>query len=385
VAKAATRGGKLRNVQREVASLRRAIELLHRISKLVGAALELEPTCYAALTATTAGVGLGLNRAMLFFVDPQARTLLRGAGAVGPVDAEEAHRVWKAIEAEAPDLETLYESGLQHRERPSRLDQRVRAATLDVEGTTPVALAFRRGKVVIGEGGDDAEGLLHVPTGMAAPLGDGHSIWGVLYADNRFTRRKVDPVIQLVFTLVADYAGRAIANAQRYEKLAGEARTDALTGLRHHGAFMTDLAREVSTIAESKRHLGLAMIDLDGFKHVNDSLGHLAGDALLAGLAARMRGVVRGGEGVYRYGGDEFAVLVPGAGRAAIAKVGARLLRAIASQPFALGGGRKIGITCSVGVASIPEDAVDAQSLVAAADAALLEAKARGKNAVVGA
>jgi diguanylate cyclase (GGDEF)-like protein len=386
VAKPTTRGAHAREIQglrREVESLRGAIALLHRISKLVGAPLDLEPACYAVLTATTAGVGLGLNRAMLFFADPRGKSL-HGAGAVGPADATEADRVWRAIEAESPDLETLYERGLAHRERPGKLDQAVRATTLDPGGATPVALAFRRGCTVIGEGEDDAGGLFHLPTAIAAPLGDGPHARGVLYADNRFTGQRLEPALERVFTLVADYAGRAIANAERYERLAGEARTDALTGLGHHGAFMTDLGREAEAAVVAGRPLGMAMIDLDGFKQVNDRFGHLAGDALLAGFAARMRGVVRGGEGVYRYGGDEFAVLIPGATRAAAVKVGNRLLKAIASQPFSLGGGKQIGITCSVGVASLPEDAGGAERLLEAADGALLRAKARGKNVVVG-
>jgi diguanylate cyclase (GGDEF)-like protein len=131
-----------------------------------------------------------------------------------------------------------------------------------------------------------------------------------------------------------------------------------------------------------KQPLGLCIIDLDGFKRVNDRLGHLAGDALLGGVAARMRGGVRGGEGVYRYGGDEFAVLVPGGDRAATALVGARLHSAISSRPFAIGDEPALRITCSVGVASFPEDAPDAMALVAVADRAMFRAKSRGKDQV---
>ncbi len=179
--------------------------------------------------------------------------------------------------------------------------------------------------------------------------------------------------------MVADHAGRAISNARRFEEVSGAARTDALTGLRHHGAFMTDLGREVAPAREQGRPLGVLMLDLDGFKQVNDNLGHLAGDALLAGLASRMRGVVRGGEGVYRYGGDEFGAIVPGADRAAADLVGARLRAAVSAQPFALGGGNRLRITCSVGAASLPEDGADATGLIEAADRAMFRAKARSK------
>jgi diguanylate cyclase (GGDEF)-like protein len=374
----------LDRLRREATTLRAAIAMLHRISNLVAGALELEPACYAVLTAVTAGVGLGLNRAMLFLADPKDRHLLRGTAAVGPADRDEADRVWKAIEADARDLETLYELGLRHHKSPGKLDSQVRRVLVDGAGQTPVALAFRSGATIMGQGKDDAGGLFHAATAIAAPLRDYHGVSGVLYADNAFTAERIDPVALQVFSMVADHAGRAIANARRFEEVSGAARTDALTGLRHHGAFMTDLGREVEDALASGRPLGLCMIDLDGFKQVNDRLGHLAGDALLGGLAARMRGVIRGGEGVYRYGGDEFAVLVPGGDRAAAAIVGGRLHAAISGQPFSLslGEARALHITCSVGVASLPEDARAPTALVDAADRAMFKAKAAGKDQV---
>jgi diguanylate cyclase (GGDEF)-like protein len=393
---------KAARLRREVVALRAAIGLLHRIGNLVAGALELEPACYAVLTAVTAGVGLGLNRAMLFLADPQDRHLLYGVAAVGPADREEADggfgarqrrgragektpmvgRGWTSMEADAHGLEAVYASGLRHRAHAGRLDRRVRQTALDGRGHTPVALAFKRGVTVIGEGEDDADGLFDRATSIAAPLRDLHGVSGVLYADNRFTGRRLDAVAEQVFAMVADHAGRAISNARRFEEVSGAARTDALTGLRHHGAFMTDLGHEVTLALAQRRALGLAMIDLDGFKQVNDRLGHQAGDALLAGLAARMRGVIRGGESLYRYGGDEFAALLPGADHAAAALVGARLHAAVSDQPFAFSQQRTLRVTCSVGVASLPEDSHSATGLVEAADKAMFHAKAGGRDRV---
>ncbi len=399
-------------LERQVKSLQRAIALLHRISGLVGTTLERDATYYAILTGTTAGVGLGFNRAMLFLThkdqrgqdEPASSThassllmpvrALYGAGAVGPVDRDEADRVWRSIERESPDLTTLHDAGLRRRDQPSELDRRVRAASIDPNGRTPVALAYRRWATVIGEGDDDAGGLFHPPTAVAAPLTYGHAILGILYADNRFTEKPADPMTAKIVAMVAEQAARAIANAERYEKIAGEARTDALTGLGHHGAFQTDLVRAADTASETGRPVGLVMIDLDGFKPINDGLGHQAGDALLAGLAARMRGAVRvvsrpGKDGfsqedrVYRYGGDEFAAILPDADRATAALVGERIRASIAERPFALGSAHRVQITCSVGVAAMPEDAARADLLLASADAALLRAKARGRNRVV--
>jgi diguanylate cyclase (GGDEF)-like protein len=115
---------------------------------------------------------------------------------------------------------------------------------------------------------------------------------------------------------------------------------------------------------------------------VNDTLGHPAGDAVLRGVADRMRAVVRARERPFRYGGEEFAVILYGADADAAARIGERLRRAVASARHDVGLEAPLTTTCSVGVASLPEHAHDADSLVAAADAALLRAKAHGKDRV---
>ncbi len=369
-------------LRRENESLRSGIVLLNRIGALVDASLELEPTCYAVLTGVTAGVGLGLNRAMLFLTDDDDRTVMTGAGAVGPDDRTEADRVWRSIESTAPDLETLYEAGLRQVAHRSNLDLRVRRTTVDAEGDSPLALALRDG-LVAGGGTDDLDGLLHIPTAVAAPLRTGTTLRGVLYGDNCFLGNRLDPVSQLLFGLIADQAGRAIDNARRFEQLAHEARTDALTGLGHHGALMEELNRAVELAQRDGQPLGLAMVDLDDFKRVNDTYGHLAGDALLAGISARMREVVRVGEKPFRYGGEEFAVILPNSDGEMAAAVGERIREAVGGRPFNAGAREDLAVTCSVGVASLPHDATDAQGLVAVADSALLRAKACGKNVVV--
>lgn len=364
-------------LREENRSLRAAILLLHRIANLVAAAHELEPTCYALLTGVTAGVGLGLNRAMLFVRAEDDRGALRGFAAVGPADLAEADQVWRSIEAEDPDLQALYEAGLQQRTHPGELDRLARQTTVPIDGDSPIALAMRRGELVHG-GTDDLGGLLHLPTCVAAPLRSHGTVHGVLVADNRFTGRTLEPTRELVFGLLADHAGTALEAARHFEHVAAQARTDALTGLGHHGALMDHLDRAFSTGAP----LGLAMVDLDDFKSVNDTLGHLAGDALLAGVAARMRAVARADEAPYRYGGEEFAVVLSGADLDTASDVGERIRCAIGERPFPVGDRRSITVTCSVGVAALLPDATDATPLVAAADEALLRAKARGKNRV---
>ncbi len=366
-------------LRKEVESLRRAIELLYRISTLVAAPFELEPTCYAVLTAVTAPSGLGLDRAMIFFIDKSDREVLAGAYAVGPADADEADRNRILFASQPSVLEALAAMGLRHQQHPSRLDREVRAARISRNGMTPIARCLSVREPLLG-GSDDAGGLFDPSTAIAVRLGGAE---GVLYADNRFSRRVIDSTTQLVFAMIAELAGRTLVNALRHESLADEARTDALTGLLHHGAFVADLARELRQASVAGRPLGLLMVDLDGFKPINDQMGHLAGDALLAALSLRMRGMVRSGGGIYRYGGDEFAVVLPGADRASAERVGSRIHKVVSELPFSLQNGIEVSVTCSVGVASFPEHASRADDLIAAADTALIQAKAKGKNRVI--
>jgi diguanylate cyclase (GGDEF)-like protein len=301
---------------------------------------------------------------------------------VGPADGEEADRVWRAISASAPDLETLHDAGVQQRGSSGPLDRRVRATKVDVDGESPVALALRRGVTVSGEGSDDLGGLLHLPTALAAPMRGRELVRGVLYADNNITRLEVDPITKLVFSLVADLAGRGIDSAYQYEQVAKQARTDALTGLGHHGAMMEAVIAAVAEAKAAALPLGVAILDLDDFKLFNDTLGHLVGDALLAGVASRLRSHVRAGETPFRYGGEEFLVLLPRAALEAIWQAGERLRAAIGDRPFQLSADKSIGITTSVGLAALGPGLEDAKSLIDAADRALRRAKTSGKNRV---
>ena len=373
---------RIAQLEGENATLRQAVALLHRVADLVRRSLELEPTCYAVLTGVTAGLGLGLNRAMLFFIDESDRSVLRGVAAVGPADAAEADRVWRSIEADAPDLETLYKTGLRQRDNPGHLDRRLRAVSVNVDGDTPVALALRRSATVHACGTDDLSGLLDLSTCVATPLRGHRSLVGVLYGDNIYSGRRLDPDAELVFSLVADHAGRAIELAHQFERVAQQARSDSLTGLGHHGAMMEAVTRHIGRARDSGAPLGVAMIDLDDFKRINDTHGHLVGDALLVAVAERLQQRLRAGAEPYRYGGEEFAVILPRTAAEELPALGERLRRVVGDQPFQVGAESSLQVTCSVGLASWTTELGGAHRLMEAADQALLRAKRGGKNRV---
>ncbi|HEX7580436.1 MAG TPA: EAL domain-containing protein, partial [Thermoanaerobaculia bacterium] len=154
---------------------------------------------------------------------------------------------------------------------------------------------------------------------------------------------------------------------------------DFLTGLPNR-SLVDDLLREAVARAERKGgSVGVLFLDLDRFKTVNDSLGHLAGDILLQRVAERLGGCLRAGDTVSRLGGDEFLILLPEIERAQdVAAVAAKILQAM-QGPFSLPG-RDVSISPSIGIAVYPSDGEDSVALVKNADAAMYHAKERGRN-----
>jgi two-component system cell cycle response regulator len=140
------------------------------------------------------------------------------------------------------------------------------------------------------------------------------------------------------------------------------------------------LGEEIVRHQRESRPLSLLMVDLDRFKLVNDTYGHLAGDAVLCEAAARMSAVARCYDGLGRYGGEEFLVVLPGCDLAAALAQAERLREAICATPVALPNGG-LPVTCSIGVACA--EGARAETLIRYADEALYQAKAQGRNRVV--
>lgn len=173
------------------------------------------------------------------------------------------------------------------------------------------------------------------------------------------------------------------------EEFAGEHRqlmevalTDPLTELpnRRHG--LDYLATEWSAGHPSQRQLACLMLDIDHFKRVNDTWGHIAGDSVLHQLAARLKGASRAEDMVFRYGGEEFALILPGADLALALGIAERIRKLICDEPF-LFEGQELSATVSIGLATARGDHGGAESLIEAADTALYQAKQQGRNCVV--
>ncbi len=175
-------------------------------------------------------------------------------------------------------------------------------------------------------------------------------------------------------TIVRDIRDRQAAQARIHHL----AHHDALTGLPNRLAFMEQLEPLMAQAQRSGQPLALLFIDLDHFKRVNDSLGHLAGDALLQTVGQRIVALLRASDRVARFGGDEFMVLLSGGSpREVVADVARKLLSAIEAPLHA--GGRPISVTPSIGIAIYPGDGDSPAQLIKNADAAMYLAKARGR------
>jgi diguanylate cyclase (GGDEF)-like protein len=185
----------------------------------------------------------------------------------------------------------------------------------------------------------------------------------------RLTDAEIDELERLAFR-----AGPALDNARRYTEARALADLDALTGTHNRRFFHETLAREVARAHRYRRRLALIVFDLDDFKAVNDHIGHLAGDGVLAEAAERMLSVVRSADIACRVGGDEFAIVLPESSADEAELLAGRIARAIGSRPIGAAGTLRL----SAGVAELrSEDRPN--DLFERADEALYRAKELGK------
>ncbi len=167
------------------------------------------------------------------------------------------------------------------------------------------------------------------------------------------------------------------------ERLEALSRTDPLTQLLNRRALQSQLGAEIERVRRYNAPLSVLMLDVDGFKGVNDTWGHLAGDQVLIELAMVLGRAARSVDTVARYGGDEFVIAVPETGEAGAIAFAERLRDKIESHPFDIGKPEPLHLTVSIGVAGFPEPKVEsAEDLLECADRALYRAKAGGRNLV---
>jgi diguanylate cyclase (GGDEF)-like protein len=229
-----------------------------------------------------------------------------------------------------------------------------------------------------------ASRLLAGPQGfMSAPMGSGQEVLEPTefrLLDRRIVTQTTYPVL----SETGEQTGRIwlyedVTRQRQTAELANQAERDALTGLYNRRGFELELERLTRAADEQQGSVALYFIDLDGFKSINDTYGHRAGDAILVQVAGEFQAQIRRREFLARLGGDEFAVLVPNLGKDELTELADRIVKAIARMPIRYTG-RDIGIGCSVGIAVYPEHASSPDELLARSDDAMYRAKQAGKN-----
>ncbi|MEX1294867.1 MAG: GGDEF domain-containing protein, partial [Candidatus Limnocylindrales bacterium] len=176
--------------------------------------------------------------------------------------------------------------------------------------------------------------------------------------------------------------GLALTNATSHDRLERLAAIDPLTDAYNRRFGLVRLQEEFGRALRVEGPVGVLMVDLDHFKDVNDTFGHLAGDRVLHAVARSIRRVLREGDILIRYGGEEFLAVLPGASAADLGDLAERLRRAVSATEVPDREVR-IRVTASVGAASYPEhDVSSASDLVEAADEALYVAKRSGRDRV---
>ena len=297
--------------------------------------------------------GCGASAATVWLHEPDQRRLRRVAGSRAPDDL-------------APELVRL----------DARALPAAAARASDVVAVeSPEDCARRHPAVAAALADARAQAALAVPLVLDGAL---LGVYGL-----SFTRARPFGDEELTMhRMIARTAAQVLHGAQLHAQLGHLALHDPLTGLPNRTLFFDRVDQALTRSSRGGKPVALLMLDLDGFKLVNDGLGHAAGDHVLVEVARRLRAAVRGSDTVARLGGDEFVVLCEDAGQPQAVALATKLEQAV-RQPVDVDGDEAI-VTTSVGVAvhapAVDAAATDGTELLRAADAAMYEAKSRGKD-----
>jgi diguanylate cyclase (GGDEF)-like protein len=246
------------------------------------------------------------------------------------------------------------------------------------EGIIGKAASSGEAEVLQGDGAASGQTILTRSVSAAAlPVTYADRLQGVLYVETAEPTEFADEELRLLRTL-ADLLAMALHNVYTFQKAQQQAITDGLTGLKTHRFLMEALSAEWKRSTRTGRPFSLAMLDLDRFKFVNDSHGHLEGDAVLQIAARILEQNCRRSDIVARYGGDEFVILMPETTAEQARQIAGKLRGWIAEERLL----RDKSVTASFGIASFPVHGSKPEELIQAADAAMYVSKRNGGNTV---
>ncbi|HUR16529.1 MAG TPA: sensor domain-containing diguanylate cyclase, partial [Candidatus Limnocylindrales bacterium] len=211
---------------------------------------------------------------------------------------------------------------------------------------------------------------------IVAPLRGAEGVRGVFTIERLGAHARFDEEEFELVKLFAAHVSIALQNAEAHRAVELRAETDALTGLWNHGAMID----QIDQLAKGGGRFAMLMVDLDFFKAYNDSLGHQAGNVMLQEISQLLRASCRESDNVYRFGGDEFALILSNTSLAGARLVAQKVQAAVRS----VNEGRRLPTTfdCSIGIAVFPKDGTDRQAIILAADRACYAAKRAGRGRI---
>ncbi len=244
--------------------------------------------------------------------------------------------------------------------------------------------------LIVPESADDprirqgSEGKLRkVHSVIALPLRGRKGTHGAIEIFNPSNEQMTDYTIAFLHIL-ADHAAIAIENAHDVARIQQLTITDDTTGLYNVRHLYDVLAREIDLCNREGHPVSLAFIDLDHFKTVNDRHGHLIGSELLARVGRRLQELSRPDDSCFRYGGDEFVILMPGANSSQALLRASELLCNLMGSSFRMKNGLALTVSASVGVATAPADGATLHAVIGAADSRMYTVKGSGRGRVSG-
>ncbi len=378
---------RVRELGEELNRLRAQFKIFYEITQALRTTLKLDEILYIILTGITAHQGLGFNRAAIFFIDYNEKKI-KGIMGIGHLEPWEAEEIWRFIEEEKKDLYDLIEEYHQikkAKEKPRFFELVERLEFPLSERAGLLYRAFSEG-LPLHLKKSNREQFLEDPLykvflfeeAVFLPLWAKNQIIGILFVDNFITKKPIEAEDLNILNMFATQAALAIENSKLFEDTLVRAHTDSLTGLWNYGYFQYKLDEVIEQSLRFNKSLCLLMIDIDDFKLYNDTFGHLEGDKALINIASLVKNACRRDDLVCRYGGEEFAVILPAISKEDACEIAERIRASVEKSK----GLFKRDFTVSIGVASFPQDCQDKKSLISIADALLYRAKQEGKNKV---
>ena len=337
-----------KRAQEEAARHTRQLEAVHAVARTVSQTLDLPELLNSALERAMAV--MGADAGVIYMLDLAAGVL--SLGAYRGMHHEPVSEVME-VELEVEDLERLHRWS---------------------DGYAPLSqVQSERTLAVIQEGLRREE----IGSFAAVPLWTRGELRGVLGVGARSRREFTAEDVGLL-TAIGSEIAVGIENARLLEKTRALSVTDEMTGLYNRRRFYEVVEVEMSRTQRCGQPFSIVILDLDGFKEYNDRLGHTAGDAILRSVAETLETSLRKTDTAFRYGGDEFAIMLPGTDARAARAIVERVRSGWSSVSWARYGSRDSSLGFSAGIAQFPDDAETADGLVFLADTALFRAKREG-------